>query len=450
MRSILWFLYFLLAFVSTSSYNTKWQKYKEIIAGLQEYDEQLQNLNKQVSEQTIKDAFMSDFPCPPSKSTEKPKSVHQLRPGDINVIAAMGDSLTAANGAEASTLIGVLTEFRGISWSIGGDDDITEVHSLPNVFKYYNPLIYGFSTGTGTENRANSKFNVAVPASISEDMPLQAEELIQRMREDPNTDFYNDWKIITIFIGANDLSGWCDNEERFTAEKYEANIRDALDILHSNVPRALVNVVGIIDITQLAKLKGVICSVVHLAVCPCAVYGERIEQLSDLSHQYQQMIEKLILSGRYDTKEDFTVVLQPFLQQSKVPVDKDGNGDLTYFAPDCFHFSLKSHAAGSVGLWNNMIQPVGSKSDVWVVGEDYQCPSEIFPYLYTNLNSEPDWEPLYPERSENYLAESNSGKNGMSGVHIVIAAMLSMIGVILILLVVFMRVKVQRLQYHAI
>ena len=61
------------------------------------------------------------FPCNTSnfRSKTKPKTVHELRPGDIDIIAAMGDSLTAGNGAAASNLLHITTENRGISWSIG-------------------------------------------------------------------------------------------------------------------------------------------------------------------------------------------------------------------------------------------------------------------------------------------------------------------------------------------
>jgi hypothetical protein len=48
-----------------------------------------------------------------------PVSVHKLKPGDIDVIAAIGDSLTAANGAFAENELQVLLEARGVSWSIG-------------------------------------------------------------------------------------------------------------------------------------------------------------------------------------------------------------------------------------------------------------------------------------------------------------------------------------------
>lgn len=65
------------------------------------------------------------FPCANrtglgiGRSYEKPKSVHRLRPGDIDVIGAMGDSLVAGNGAMEEWALGTMIEYRGISWCAG-------------------------------------------------------------------------------------------------------------------------------------------------------------------------------------------------------------------------------------------------------------------------------------------------------------------------------------------
>lgn len=63
------------------------------------------------------------FPCDNATSTGrspiKPTSVHRLRPGDIDVIGAMGDSLVAGNGALEEYAIGTLIEYRGVSWCAG-------------------------------------------------------------------------------------------------------------------------------------------------------------------------------------------------------------------------------------------------------------------------------------------------------------------------------------------
>ena len=65
------------------------------------------------------------FPCSDDeghnlfRSKTKPTTVHKLRPGDFDLIGALGDSLTAANGAGASNVVQILSENRGVSWSIG-------------------------------------------------------------------------------------------------------------------------------------------------------------------------------------------------------------------------------------------------------------------------------------------------------------------------------------------
>ena len=76
-------------------------------------------------------------------SPEVPKSVHELRPGDIRVVSALGDSITAAAGGDAKTIIGLLTEYRERSWSIGGKGSLEQIVTLPNILKKFNPQLKG-------------------------------------------------------------------------------------------------------------------------------------------------------------------------------------------------------------------------------------------------------------------------------------------------------------------
>lgn len=65
------------------------------------------------------------FPCSTEgmRSAEVPTSVHRLRPGDIQCVAALGDSLTAGMGAHAYTPVGVLLENRGeFIWTLSRGD----------------------------------------------------------------------------------------------------------------------------------------------------------------------------------------------------------------------------------------------------------------------------------------------------------------------------------------
>lgn len=93
----------------------------------------------------LQEAFDDDerFPCDIAlgKSREIPQSVHKLRPGDINVIAAIGDSLTAASGASSQSFADLFVENRGLSWSIGGQWNWRNATTLPNILKQYNPKV---------------------------------------------------------------------------------------------------------------------------------------------------------------------------------------------------------------------------------------------------------------------------------------------------------------------
>jgi len=60
----------------------------------------------------------------------------------VDVVLALGDSVTAAFGVDGRR--GGLHEFRGKSWSMGGDANST---TLPNFIKHYNPHLKGYSEG---------------------------------------------------------------------------------------------------------------------------------------------------------------------------------------------------------------------------------------------------------------------------------------------------------------
>ena len=43
------------------------------------------------------------------------------------------------------------------------------------------------------------------------DLPGQAEALIAKMQRDSEIDFANDWKMVTLFIGGNNLCAYCED-----------------------------------------------------------------------------------------------------------------------------------------------------------------------------------------------------------------------------------------------
>ncbi|XP_066479333.1 phospholipase B1, membrane-associated [Tiliqua scincoides] len=350
-----------------------------------------------VSEQR---SFGTNIPCSSrDPSNTIPVSVHNLRPADIKVIGALGDSLTAGNGAGSSPLnvLDVLTQYRGLSWSVGGNENISTVTTLANILREFNPRLLGFSTGKGSQDKANAYLNQAVAGARAENVPTQARRLIDLMKTDSKINFQEDWKLITLFIGGNDLCKHCEDPVRFSPESFASNIQTALDILHKEVPRIFVNLATILHITSLRKLyldNRVSCPrLIMRGLCPCVLNPDdnstELEMLESFNRRYQEETHRLVNSGRYDTREDFTVVVQPFLEDVSMPETQNGLPDSSFFAPDCFHFQQKAHSQAARALWNNMLEPLGNKTKAQALEDEItcKCPTQEQPYLMTHRNS---------------------------------------------------------------
>ncbi|XP_063775486.1 phospholipase B1, membrane-associated [Pseudophryne corroboree] len=334
-----------------------------------------------------------------SPSPVKPTSVHELRPGDVTVVAAVGDSLTAGNGIGSAPgdVLDVLRQYRGLSWSIGGDSTLDHVTTLPNILLEFNPFVTGYSTENGSSAAHNSFLNEAVPGAKAYDMPTQVRALIDQMSQDKRINFENDWKVITVFVGANDLCAFCTDSNAFSAVSYISHIQEALDMLYNEVPRAFVNLVEVMDIIPLREAvldSRVQCpTVLTRLLCPCLLNipedSHEMQVIKDANSAYQLGLQRLVDSGKYE-KEDFTVVLQPFFRHTKIPNLPDGTPDASYLAPDCFHLSQKAHSQLARMLWNNMLEPLGNKTDTmdFVASVPLHCPTQVQPFLRTHNNSD--------------------------------------------------------------
>ncbi|XP_036928598.1 phospholipase B1, membrane-associated isoform X2 [Acanthopagrus latus] len=342
----------------------------------------------------------TEMPCTDrSPSPTIPTSVHELRPGDIKVVAAVGDSLTAANGvgAKKDNILLVINEYRGLSWSIGGDENLNNVTTLPNILREFNANLTGFSKGICKEDSPQAFLNQAVAGAKSGDMVGQVRILVDRMKADPRIDFHNDWKVITMFIGGNDICDFCTDSIFFSARNVVLRIQQALDILHNEVPRAIVNLIELLNIVPLRDLhndKSLGCPTWFVnIVCPCILKPKEgsveLQKVNEFNRAYQSAMRELIDSGRYDSRINFTVVLQPFLREVYLPRLEDGRPDRSYFSPDCFHLSQKAHTLMARALWNNMLEPVGNKTFTqdFQAGIDLKCPSETNPFIRTAANS---------------------------------------------------------------
>lgn len=208
-------------------------------------------------------------------------------------------------GAKADTIVGLTTENRGVSWSMGGDNALESVLTMPNILRKFNPSLYGFNTGFSIypTNKDGVGFNAAVSGSKAYHMPEQAQRLVDRIKASSQVNLANDWKMITLFIGGNDLCDYCKNKTLFTPQNYINYIQTALDILHQNLPRTFVNLVTVLRVSEVKDLNlNLVCKTLHSNVCPCGAYPENAQEEAELvsiQTQYQSLIEDLVKTKRF-------------------------------------------------------------------------------------------------------------------------------------------------------
>ncbi|XP_056151408.1 phospholipase B1, membrane-associated [Lampris incognitus] len=342
----------------------------------------------------IQQALHPPFQCPDmSPSPTVPTSVDYVKAADIRVIAALGDSLTTGIGANDSTIASISFEFRHLSWSIGGYGTYQDVITLANIFKLFNPELLGPApqrTVHGHPATVNETgFNFAVTGHNTLNVSDQIRHMIDTLKSYPGLNFQEDWKLVTMLIGMNDICDYCKNETRFSPDNFIRYMTEALDMMMSEVPRIIVNVVQILPMKPLREVtRPTLGCLLQRKFCSCLVRPKEnsteLKELIEINLEFQRRLEDLLHSDRF-LKKDFAVVLQPYLKNAGPPRLADGSIDLSFFAADCFHFTVKGHEELAKGLWNNMFQPIGGKEMIKTFSEPVKliCPSKDHPYIYT-------------------------------------------------------------------
>ncbi|XP_049546327.1 phospholipase B1, membrane-associated-like [Anopheles darlingi] len=339
------------------------------------------------------------FPCDVSlgRSAKVPSSVHKLRPGDIRVIAAMGDSLTAASGASATQFTDLYQENRGLAWSIGGQWDWRNVTTLPNILKVFNPQLVGYSYGDSMPFHWETQFNMAEIGAVSYDIPHMARAMVERIRRDRRVDWKRDWKMVTIAIGGNDICTFvCMMQQpEQLPYKHRLRLQKTLRYLRDNMPRTFVNVVSVPSVKKVITLedKPFVCQSLHHGECSCWI-GKLYNQ-SDASRKRWARIQEQFISVEREVAEsaefrgldEFAVVYQPW--SLNVTMKMNGKKvDYSLLSYDCFHMSQKGNAYAGTALWNNLLEPPGKKSASWrPLMKNFKCPTKESPYLFTYDNS---------------------------------------------------------------
>jgi len=299
------------------------------------------------------------FDCPSLAVPVDVADVNKLQPGHIKVVTALGDSITCGYSAKDTSVIS-LKQYRGLSFPIGADPGVV---TLPNLIKQYSPPGFpiGASIGTGLRDSPGNGLNGAVSGAINSDLLGQAQWLVEQLKANKQINMAKDWKMLSVWIGSNNLCQICNNYTQNNGDNYEKHMLATLDYLYANVPRLYVNLLPNLDITQMYQYKAGVCSLLHGYECPCATSTNAANRaaVSSGAKEYLSRAIRIAANFRARNNKEFAVVVQPFLTESAI-------FNRSYLsAADCFHPSAISHVAISTALWNSLLTPSAQKKFAW-------------------------------------------------------------------------------------
>lgn len=324
------------------------------------------------------------LPLPPRNTTA---SIFNLHPDDVKIVMGMGDSITAGFG-----ILGSLNETRGHSFSVGGD---AGYFTLPNLIKFFNPAVVGYSTGTYSSavcyglNCPSLQFfpdqdvnNAAKAGSMVFDMvSLQLNYLIREINQNPKMDVQNDWKVLTIHIGANDLCASCTfNLTYLSGDDYENTLMGTLERIRTSLPKTFVNLVAGYNISEAYELSTNTprCNNVtrpFFIQCACLfdpANGAVREIIDAKITDFNARAANVAAYYQRKAYDNFAVVVQPF------GIDTHVSDLPSEFISriDCFHPSSRGQEALAVALWNNMLTPMASKKTHLDMSDTPICPTQ--------------------------------------------------------------------------
>ncbi|EGT38024.1 hypothetical protein CAEBREN_02518 [Caenorhabditis brenneri] len=306
------------------------------------------------------------FSCPRTKlELLTGTSVGDISPEDITIIAAMGDALATGIGLWPNADI----EFRGASFPIGGDSTIDGLITIPNILREFSPKIVGVSHGMGAD-LPDHQLNVAQTGATTKDLYKQAVELTRRVKKLTEVDYKNEWIMIIITIGTEELCTHCDGPS------YD-HIKKAIVHLQIEIPKALVVLLGPVHVSSFHEQKS------NLLKNRCQCSRDQTEGfMYDISRKWTRVwkdIQKYVETG-VTARSTFGMISYPMVTiTSRYP-----NG---LFIKDKPLLNRRGHNYATKWLWNRLIGgDLYNLSSATLSQDNYFCPSVGCPYFRTYAN----------------------------------------------------------------
>jgi len=275
----------------------------------------------------------------------------------------MGDSITAGFAMQGYPPEDLL-EWRNYVFSIGGAEG---AFTLPNILSKFNPNIQGAAQSWTFPMQPGMWLDGGVSHASVQDTPSQVAYLVNQLQTTYKSvvDFQNDWKLLTLFIGANNLCGACNNGSNTQPDYFESHLLNTLNLIEKSLPRTFVNVMPIFNISGVyyTGKNYPYCELLWSIIkheCSCLESGikKNLDMLDLRATQFNAITNKLALQFSAKNNPNFTVVSQPGISGIVI----QNFGEVYLSGLDCFHPSLCANQAFTYIIWNNMFQAVGKKS----------------------------------------------------------------------------------------
>eukprot|EP00039_Didymoeca_costata_P015141 m.253654 g.253654 ORF g.253654 m.253654 type:complete len:320 (+) comp16161_c1_seq1:531-1490(+) len=279
---------------------------------------------------------------------------------------AVGDSITAAFAAR-----GFIKEDRDISWAIGRG--LQEQITVPYMISQYvgtdvdgsslEPVIPNdpFHLPHNDYHPMTDRMNVAESEGAVHRGSLdeQWQFLQTQIKKRPDFNDDNKWKVLTVWMIANDVCGECNGP--VDVSKWSAKTDEFLTNVSSTMKNVYVSLQSLLDLSNVARIQraNVGCDIEHryiLVECDCVDRGNstQLKQLDENVHtfnnEYHALAAKWQSKLKQEGRTDMAVVTQGFLEGQGSILDRSFLSEL-----DCFHPAAKSHEDLAIGMWNTML-----------------------------------------------------------------------------------------------
>ncbi|KAF9146543.1 hypothetical protein BGX30_013758 [Mortierella sp. GBA39] len=317
---------------------------------------------------------IEEWTCRPYDLTEadlvRPTDVWHLRAHDIKAVVSIGDSITAGFAmVSGRPPFATVLEFRGKVFSGGGDKG---EYTLANFLKTYGTSLQGSPSGVTLPLAHGKGLNTAVSGATAQTLPSQIDRLKWQFGlAGPYRKYKDEWKLATLFVGANNLCAACTDGDNLPAvadpEDYAVALKATLIDLRDSIGPTFVNLVGIFDVSLVYELSRgypyceMLFDKMPVPICSCANSKEdNRKKVGDLAEQYNDVMRRVAKEVNNESdSSSYGVVFQPGLTEFKDGSSPYGQGYMSGL--DCFHPNRCANQVMAISLWNNMFSSADGK-----------------------------------------------------------------------------------------